>query len=84
MCDANQAGRHAGQLLADLLAAERIDPIIVEPPADLSTRDGAPVIDLNAWAQIEPDWATQLEQAIDGLDVTREFESPGIERGIDD
>ena len=62
MCDANDAGRHAGQRLGELLIAECVDPIVVEPPAGLTGADGAPVIDLNAWAQTEPDWATQLER----------------------
>ena len=51
-------GATPGDRLADLLAAEHVDPIIVEPPADLTDADGAPVVDLNAWAQLDPDWAT--------------------------
>ena len=57
MCDANDAGRTAGDRLAELLLAEHVDPVIVEPPAGLTAADGAPVVDLNAWAQLDPDWA---------------------------
>lgn len=64
MCDANAPGRHAGDRLADLLAAEAIDPIIVEPPAGLTRPDGQPIVDLNAWALVQPDWSLQLDRAI--------------------
>ena len=42
MTDANDAGRTAGDRLADLLRAEHVDPVIVEPPADLTDAAGAP------------------------------------------
>ena len=64
MCDANEPGRAAGDRLAELLAAERVEPILVEPPADLVDPDGAPVVDLNAWAQLDPDWSTDLNNAL--------------------
>ena len=64
MCDANEPGRAAGDRLAELLAAERVDPILVEPPADLVDPDGTPVVDLNAWAQLDPDWSTDLNTAL--------------------
>ena len=64
MCDANDAGRTAGTRLAELLVTERVEPTLVEPPADLPDPDGTPVVDLNAWAQLDPDWSTQLNEAL--------------------
>ena len=65
MTDANDAGRTAGDRLADLLRAEHVDPVIVEPPADLADAAGEPVVDLNAWAQLDPDWSDDLLAALD-------------------
>ena len=52
----------AGDRLAELLRAEQVEPIIVEPPADLADADGTPVVDLNAWAQLDPDWSDDLNR----------------------
>jgi hypothetical protein len=65
MCDANEAGRAGGDRLAELLHAERIDPTLVEPPADLYEAAGDPIVDLNAWAQLDPDWSRDLNRALD-------------------
>lgn len=65
MTDANEPGRAAGDRLVELLRAERIDPCIVEPPAGLVAADGTPVVDLNAWAQLDPGWSADLNRALD-------------------
>lgn len=65
MTDANEPGRAAGNRLSELLRAERIDPCIVEPPAGLTASDGSPVVDLNAWAQLDPQWSGDLNRALD-------------------
>ena len=70
MCDANEPGRAAGDRLAELLVAEHVEPTIVEPPAGLVDPAGAPVVDLNAWAQLDPDWSDRLNQALTCSDLT--------------
>ena len=55
---------HRRDRLADL-PAEHVDPVIVEPPADLADADGEPVVDLNAWAQLDPAWSDDLLAALD-------------------
>ena len=96
MCDANEPGRAAGDRLAELLAAEHVEPTIVEPPAGLADADGTPVVDLNAWAQLDPDWSTDLNQALaagpstPALDVDRSPRPAGVDAaraagiGLDD
>jgi hypothetical protein len=77
MCDANSSGRAAGTHLAGLLAAEQLDATLVEPPADVHDADGAPVVDLNAWALADPDWCEQLNDALDpALTVPTPTRSP--------
>ena len=81
MTDANDAGRTAGDRLADLLRAEHVDPVIVEPPADLADAAGEPVVDLNAWAQLDPDWSDDLLAALDlGHSPTGAARSPPAAR----
>ncbi|MFT3851992.1 MAG: hypothetical protein QM733_04535 [Ilumatobacteraceae bacterium] len=84
MCDANDAGRRAGERLAELLTAECVDPILVEPPAGLDAADGTPVIDLNAWAQLDHDWATQLDDAVGVAPIDHNVETACIQRDVDD
>jgi DNA primase len=77
MCDANEAGRAAGERLAELLVAEAIEPTIVEPPAGLIDRAGTPVIDLNGWAQLDPDWSRDLNRALLPPDLAPAFHDGG-------
>jgi hypothetical protein len=81
MCDANEPGRAAGDRLGELLAAERVEPILVEPPADLVDPDGTPVVDLNAWAQLDPDWSTDLNNALGATLEPDVDHSPAISSG---
>ena len=61
VCDPDPAGRYVADVLAPLLVANGLDPMIVTPPAGL---------DLNDWALTDPGWAAGLERALEsGLTV---------------
>ena len=53
-------------------------PTLVEPPAGLAGPDGAPVVDLNAWAQLDPGWsATSTGRSRHGVRTTEaDFADP--------
>jgi DNA primase len=96
MCDANEPGRAAGDRLGELLAAEHVDATLVEPPADLAGPAGHAVVDLNAWAQLDPDWPADLNLALDAagpappatnhrdIEARQEIPSDEVGLGLDD
>jgi hypothetical protein len=93
VCDADDAGRAAGEHLAELLLAEDAGvPAVTEPPD--TAADGQPITDLNDWALTESDWASQLDQLLNpapspighGVDDHNPERSagPGVSVDLDD
>ena len=75
MCDANDAGRAAGDRLSELLLREHVQPTIVEPP---TLDDGVAPVDLNAWALIDPGWTMDLNRCLvdDTVDHSHDIPPP--------
>ncbi|MCP4303615.1 MAG: hypothetical protein GY788_01780 [bacterium] len=67
--DADDAGRNWGQRLGDLVASSGIGLDIIEPPGQ--------GLDLNDWAQQDPNWASYLSPSRD-IDVPNQSSHPTV------